>query len=215
MQAEQKALRAQMNPHFIFNALSSIQRFIVAKNALQAHEYLSKFGSLIRHILDNSKHTFISIQEEVETLKLYIELEALRFDNSFEYSITIDPAIDEYNTEIPTMIIQPFVENAIWHGLLHRSSKGKLIIDIQKEKEALVCIIEDNGIGREASEEIKKNNVHKIHASAGMEITEGRLKNLKDSTQSNYAVHIHDLKDDSGKASGTRVRITFSTKRQD
>lgn len=210
LEEERKALRAQMNPHFIFNALNSIQYFILNKNILRANEYLSKFASLIRRILDNSEHASISIYDEVETVRLYIEIEAQRFDSSFEYEIEIEADVDKYNIEIPPMIIQPYVENAIWHGLLHRPTKGKLTIHIFKGVKSVICAIQDNGIGRKRSQEIAQKKNTKTHVSVGMEITESRLSNISQIQRSNYSVTIHDLVDDQTNESlGTRVELIF------
>lgn len=206
---EQKALRAQMNPHFIFNALSSIRYYMIRKDIQTADAYLSKFASLIRQILDASKHSFISIDDEINMLHLYIELEALRFDDAFDYTIEVDPLIDKYNTEIPTMTIQPYVENAIWHGLLHKPSRGKLLIRIFRKNDNLACIIEDNGIGRKKSKEIAEKSTHKKHRSVGMEITESRLNSIAELHQSAYSVSITDLTNEYGEASGTRVELIF------
>lgn len=210
LEEEQKALRAQMNPHFIFNALNSIQYFIVNNNTLRATEYLAKFAGLIRRILDNSKHSLISIYDELETVRLYVEIEAQRFDSSFDYSIEVAEEVDKYNTEIPPMIIQPYIENAIWHGLLHKASKGKLTIAVSREHTNIVCIIEDDGIGRQKSQEIGERTRVNKHKSVGMDITETRLSNVSEIRKLNYSVHISDLFDErTGMASGTRVQLIF------
>ncbi|MES2628422.1 MAG: two-component regulator propeller domain-containing protein [Bacteroidota bacterium] len=215
LEEEQKALRAQMNPHFIFNALNSIQYFILNKDILKANLYLSKFAALIRRILENSKNAFISIYDEMETIRLYIEIEAQRFDSSFEFEISIDSDVDKYNIEIPPMIIQPYVENAIWHGLLHRASKGKLTIHLYKAQNKVICEIRDNGIGRQRSQEIAKSHSLKKHKSVGMDITRNRLDNISQMQRSHYSVVIEDLFDENGEAAGTSVELTFPEERMD
>ena len=170
------SLRLQMNPHFIFNSLNSIQYFIYNNNKEEAGEYLTKFSRLIREILEHANDNTISQADEIKMLELYLELEMLRFDNKFDYELEIDPAIDLYNIEIPSMLIQPFVENAIIHGLMGKNdTKGKIKIIFQKEGDGIRCIIEDNGIGREKAEEIKKQRVmHK--KSLGIKVTKDRLE---------------------------------------
>ncbi len=129
---EMTALRAQMNPHFLFNCLNSINRFIVRNDAETASNYLTKFSRLIRLILQNSKSSTITLRNELEALKLYIELEEMRFENRFDYSIHVDDNIEVEFVEVPPLLLQPYVENAIWHGLMHKESKGKLTIDDYK-----------------------------------------------------------------------------------
>ncbi len=210
LEEEQKALRAQMNPHFIFNALNSVQHFILNRDILKANEYLSKFASLIRRILDNSKHSLISIYDEIETIQLYIEIESKRFENSFDYEISIADNVDKYGSEIPPMIIQPYIENAIWHGLLHRSSKGILKIHLYKSGHNVVCTIEDNGIGRKKSQDLANQRQQKTHQSVGMEITKDRLSNISKLQNKQYSVQVVDLMDSAtGQALGTRVEISF------
>ena len=203
------SLRLQMNPHFIFNSLNSIQYFIYNNNKEEAGEYLTKFSRLIREILEHANDNTISQADEIKMLELYLELEMLRFDNKFDYELEIDPAIDLYNIEIPSMLIQPFVENAIIHGLMGKNdTKGKIKIIFQKEGDGIRCIIEDNGIGREKAEEIKKQRVmHK--KSLGIKVTKDRLEMMM-KTSSNIKeeyINITDLKDKKGMPVGTRVEI--------
>lgn len=168
---EQKALRAQMNPHFIFNSLGAIQQMYVTGELDLANNYMGDFGSLMRKILDNSGKDLISVKEELEMLKLYLELEKSRNIELFDYAIEIDERIDRLGTKIPPMIIQPFVENAIWHGILPSKKKGKVIVRLNCTKNAdmIVCEIEDNGIG------IQQQVKRKKYESKGMKITEQRL----------------------------------------
>lgn len=145
---ELTALRAQMNPHFIFNALSSIKSCILENNNKQADYYLSKFAKLMRLILDNSSQNFVSLEKEIQLLESYIELEQLRFENKFTYTSDIETEISSMEIFIPSMIIQPFVENAIVHGFLHKDGKCNLQINVRQHEKSLLVIIEDNGIGR-------------------------------------------------------------------
>src|ERR671913_362244 len=145
---EMQALRAQMNPHFIFNSLSSINRFILQNNSEQASEYLIKFSKLIRLILQNAQASLISLESELESLRLYLELEALRLENRFDYKITLSQDLDLFALKVPPLIIQPYAENAIWHGLSHKEEKGHLEIELFQQEEILFCKITDDGIGR-------------------------------------------------------------------
>ncbi len=168
---EQKALRAQMNPHFIFNSLGAIQQMYVTGELDLANNYMGDFGSLMRKILDNSGKDLISVKEELEMLRLYLELEKSRNNELLDYSIDVDERIDRLGTKIPPMIIQPFVENAIWHGLLPSKKKGKVVVRLNCTKNAdmIICEIEDNGIG------IQQQVKRKKYESKGMKITEQRL----------------------------------------
>ena len=154
---EMQALRAQMNPHFIFNSLNAINRFILQNNKTQASEYLTKFSRLVRMILQNSQSTLITLESELESLKLYLELEALRFDHHFEYKLTVPRDIGYRSAlKVPPLIIQPYAENAIWHGLMHKDEKGHLDIDIRQESDHLIMTIKDDGIGRKKSADDEK-----------------------------------------------------------
>ncbi len=205
---EMKALRAQMNPHFIFNCLNSINRYIVKSDEKTASNYLTKFSKLIRLILDNSASETISIEKEMETLKLYIDMEALRFDHVFDYTIDADAEIYNTQIEIPSMLIQPYVENAIWHGLLHKENdRGVLIIHFSKPDDKTIAVaIKDNGIGREKADEQKSKDALK-RKSYGMQITSDRIKLINNLYKMNATVTIVDLRNDKGKATGTEVII--------
>ncbi|WP_298740132.1 tetratricopeptide repeat protein [uncultured Chitinophaga sp.] len=209
LQLELRSLRAQMNPHFIFNSLSSIHRFIWSNNQEEASDYLTKFSRLMRMILDNTQHTFISLNKEVESLRLYLDLERLRCNGVFDYNITVADEINDEEVMIPPMIIQPYVENAIWHGLVHKSGKGLLSIDMMLNGRTLVCIVTDNGIGRKRAMEIKaKKGV--THRSMGMQVTEGRIdliRKINNSRDTN--VIITDLEDGEGRPAGTQVKLTL------
>jgi len=203
---EQKSLRMQMNPHFIFNSLNSIQSFILTNDTDRAINYLGKFSQLIRLILSNSRESFIPVKDEIQTLQYYLSLEQLRFENEFDYTITVDEKIDDEFICIPPMLIQPFVENAILHGILHRHDKGIVNISLTLKENSILCIIEDNGVGRARAQQIKNESGLK-HKSRGMVITKERLDILNKQSQEQITVHVTDLKDDKGNATGTRVEI--------
>jgi LytS/YehU family sensor histidine kinase len=170
---------------------------------------MTKFASLIRKTLENSQHTAITIKEELETLQLYLDLEALRFKEKFQYEINVDEEIDTLVYKIPTMLIQPYVENAITHGLMHKENgKGYLKVDLQLQPSQILCTIEDNGIGRAKANEIKQQkNGH--HHSMGTTITESRLKLVNELYGNSMKVVFTDLVDERGEASGTRVQVNI------
>ncbi|WP_460962573.1 two-component regulator propeller domain-containing protein [Spirosoma litoris] len=203
---EMQALRAQMNPHFIFNSLNSINRFIMKNESEKASDYLSKFSKLIRLILHHSSMPVVTLESELESLQLYLTLESLRFDNQFTFSIQIGKEVEPAYTELPPMIIQPYVENAIWHGLMHKEGGGCITINWHVEKDVLICTIEDNGIGRKKSAELKSKSATRTK-SMGMQITSNRLKlsQLLDGRQP--TVHIRDLVDPDGEPAGTSVTV--------
>jgi len=205
------ALRSQMNPHFIFNALNSVQRYILKGDVDQANKYLSKFSRLQRDVLDNSRHDFISLEKEIEILELYLQLEQLRFDDKFEYTITVGKDIDPTEIKIPPMILQPFIENAIWHGLMPRT--GSKRVDIQfvlSTDELLSCRIYDNGIGRVASARLKNNHDNSTqHQSKGLSLVHERLHILEQLYQRTYQVDVVDKMDSSGGVEGTEVNLVL------
>jgi sensor histidine kinase YesM len=209
---EMKALRSQMNPHFIFNSLNAIQHYILKDNGDTAQYYLTKFSKLIRNVLENSKYALITVGQEVNTLELYIELESLRFREKFDYTIDVENREEIKDWLIPSMLIQPFVENAIWHGLMHKPSKGTLLLKIfcEEGSETLRCVVEDDGIGRQASLRNKGRNV--THQSIGISNTRERLETLNSIHQTHSAVTITDLYTEDGKAAGTRVEILIPLK---
>jgi len=209
---EMQALRAQMNPHFIFNSLNSINMFILENNKLQASEYLSKFSRLVRLILQNSQEAFIALEKELEALQLYLELEALRFENKFEYKITVDEDIDTTVLKVPPLIIQPYAENAIWHGLMHlpigqegKKARGHIDIVVYQHEEILFCKITDDGIGRKKAAELKSKSASK-HKSMGMRITADRIAMLQ-LQQKETSITITDLLLANGNPGGTEVVI--------
>lgn len=206
VELELQALRAQMNPHFLFNTLNSIKFFIINNDSESAADYLTKFSRLIRLILANSKIDKVTLTTELDSLRLYSELEALRFEHHFDFRIEVSEEIDPDFIELPPMIIQPFVENAIWHGLMHKSGRGCLQVRIHLEEECLVCEIEDNGIGRQKAAELKSKSATK-RKSLGVDITRDRLQRLFDVNAKDRFLEVIDLKDDEGNATGTLVRL--------
>lgn len=203
-----EALRAQMNPHFIFNALNSINRYIIRSDRETASDYLVKFSKLMRLVLENSKSSLVTLQNETDALRLYIEMEQLRFDHKFDYSISIDPTIDKERTMIPPLVLQPYVENAIWHGLLNKGAAGTVSISIINNKNnSLFCTVEDDGVGRERAAEMKSKTLGS-NKSFGTEITRERIK-LLNGDDRNF--RIVDLYDADQRPAGTRVEITLQT----
>lgn len=203
---EMQALRAQMNPHFIFNSLNSINRFILQNNKLQASEYLTKFSRLIRLILQNSQAPLISLESELESLQLYLDLEAARFDHKFDYEIKIAKDLDISVIKVPPLIIQPYAENAIWHGFMPKEDKGHLIIELFEEEDMLYCKITDDGVGRKKASEIKSKSASP-HKSVGMRITADRIAILQQKNHSNSYVSISDLVLPNESSAGTEVLL--------
>ncbi|HEY4800821.1 MAG TPA: histidine kinase, partial [Bacteroidia bacterium] len=205
---ELKALRAQMDPHFIFNSLSSIQSFIMSRDEDAALKYLNKFAKLMRMILSNSEKSSVTLSEEINSLRLYLELEALRWENKFEYEIEIDPEVEIDFYKIPSMLIQPYVENAIIHGVIPKENgKGRIGIKISQTDTYIICTIQDNGIGRKKSAALKSASRHTIHESMGMKITNERLEVLNKIHNSDLSAIITDLEDEKGEALGTKIEI--------
>lgn len=203
-ETEMKALRAQMNPHFMFNALNSIQKYILKNEPQLASQYLTKFSRLIRIILDQSQKNTNTIEEELELLRIYTDLEKMRFDQQFVFIVNVDESINVVTTLIPSMLIQPYIENSIWHGLLHKDTAGKVSLTIDKTGEGnLKITIEDDGIGRTKAKEINSKNVLK-DKSYGMSISQQRLKNF---TNKFSRIEIIDIVDENNNPTGTRVEI--------
>ncbi len=198
-----KALVAQMNPHFIFNCMNSIQAMILSNQNMEASLYLTKLSRLVRAVLENSIKTFVPLQEVIEKLKLYLELESLRFDQKFIYDIQIKD-IDTYSVEMPAMLIQPYVENSIWHGLLKKEGDKNIFLRFYKKDNMLVCEIEDNGIGRAKAAEL---NLKKQHKSLGTIITQEMFETLHKIKDTNYRVETIDLHDENHQPSGTKVVV--------
>ena len=205
MEVEMKALRAQMNPHFIFNSLQSINKYVVENDKENASSYLAKFSSLMRLILENSREQEVPLEEDLNALELYVQLEALRFKNRFTYTIDIDPAIDKENTLIPPMLLQPFVENAIIHGVRDKEN-GLIKIKVRKENEMICCVIEDNGNGS-AGAVVLGYNENKMHKSLGKKIINERLSIINQLKKVKASVHVFDLKNTGDKQVGMRVEL--------
>ena len=203
---QQKALRLQMNPHFIFNSLNSIQQFILQQDSETAHIYLTNFSSLMRKILENSKHDSIKLSEEIESIRLYLELEELRFTEHFSYHINVDKNILPTKIQIPPMLMQPYLENAIWHGLMPKKTGGTLNIDLSLfDKKTMLVSIKDDGIGREKALVISSKR--RFHKSTGMKNIEERLELLNSLNKTNMKVEVLDLYHKNGEAAGTEVKL--------
>jgi tetratricopeptide (TPR) repeat protein len=202
---ELKAIRAQMNPHFLFNALSAIQMLINKSDIRQANEGLAKFGKLMRLILENSEKQTISIGDEVKTLELYVELEALRFP--FNYKFSIDSIVDKENMEIPSMIIQPYIENAIKHGISGKQDEKEIAVEFKQVGTQLFCTIQDNGIGRMKAQ--KTRSKYAQHKSMGTKLSSDRLALISKQISGKADVVIKDLYTDAGDPSGTLVELNI------
>tara|TARA_R110000868_G_scaffold14024_15_gene65508 strand:- start:2470 stop:4317 length:1848 start_codon:yes stop_codon:yes gene_type:complete len=203
-----KSLRSQMNPHFIFNALNSVNNFIAKSDERSANRYLTEFSTLMRAVLENSEEDFIPLTKELELLELYTKLEHSRFPEKFDYEITLDEHIDVAAYQIPPMLLQPYIENAIWHGLRYKDEKGFLKIDIKENsKNSIEISIADNGIGRKKSAALKTNN-QKKQKSKGMGNIKKRIDILNDMYKDKLAIFITDNDED-----GTGTKVVFNLKK--
>ena len=203
-----KSLRSQMNPHFIFNALNSVNNYIAKSDERSANRYLSEFSTLMRAVLENSEEDFIPLTKEIELLELYTKLEHSRFSDKFDYEIKIDKDIDVASYQIPPMLLQPYIENAIWHGLRYKDEKGFLMVDVKnKTKYSIEITISDNGIGRKRSAELKTSN-QKKQKSKGMGNIKKRIDILNDMYKDKVDVFITDYKED-----GTGTKVSFLLKK--
>jgi LytS/YehU family sensor histidine kinase len=209
---EMKALRAQMNPHFIYNALNSIQALVANDKKTEGIRYIGSFSRLLRGVLDNSEKNVISLDKELETVDLYIHLESLRLDMRLGYEKIIAEDIVAEFEKIPPLILQPFVENALWHGLGRKEGEKTIKITISITNDWLNCEIADNGIGRQKAEELKNNSVA-IRQSKGIDITRRRLIDFNDD-DSVPPIEFFDLTDDTHKPSGTRVVLHIKRNKQ-
>ncbi|MRI00943.1 tetratricopeptide repeat protein [Kriegella sp. EG-1] len=207
---EQSMLRSQMNPHFLFNSLNSIKLYIINNEQKNAVYYLNKFSKLVRKILESSSVKEIPLAEELETVELYMNIENIRFSNEINFVVTIDDDVDPHLVKIPSLILQPFLENALWHGLSPKEGEKNISLDISREESYINIAITDNGIGREAAEKIKQNKVLK-RKSVGIDITKERLANFSRDYQNTFNVEIIDLFDDNGIPSGTKVILHIPT----
>ncbi|NII24880.1 histidine kinase [Pseudoflavitalea sp. X16] len=208
---EMQALRAQMNPHFIFNCLSSINRFILKNEPDKASDYLTRFSRLIRLVLINSQKPYIVLEDEIEMLRLYLEMEQLRFKNTFDYSIIYNNDIEPSNIMLPPLLLQPFCENAIWHGLMHKEGHGQLSVAFSMRNNILNCTITDNGIGRARAAEIQTKSAEKIK-SLGIKLTAERLALFNEDRSIQTYYNIEDIKDEQCNIIGTKVTIEIRYK---
>jgi len=203
-----KSLRSQMNPHFIFNALNSVNNYIAKSDERSANRYLSEFSTLMRSVLENSEEDFIPLSKELELLELYVKLEHSRFPEKFDYDIAIAEHLDVAAFQIPPMLLQPYIENSIWHGLRYKEEKGFLNIELlQKDKETIEITITDDGIGRKKSAALKTTN-QKKQKSKGMGNIKKRVAILNDMYKDKVDVHISDL-----EADGTGTKVVFTLKK--
>jgi two-component system, sensor histidine kinase YesM len=200
-----QSLRREMNPHFIFNSLNSVNQFISQNKELEANKYLTNYSNLMRSMMENSNSDFVTIGNEVEQLKKYLDLEHLRFANKFDFNIIVDPNIDVETTFIPNMIIQPHLENAIWHGLRYLENKGLLLLKFELKKSKIAVIIDDNGIGLTKSKELKTIN-QKVHISRGVNNTQERIALLNDLYKKEITFQINEK---TSPQTGTIVEINF------
>jgi tetratricopeptide (TPR) repeat protein len=192
---EMKVLRLQMNPHFIFNSLNSISDYVQKHDIKAADNFLSKFAKVMRLTLEHSEQKAITLEEDLKALELYMQLESSRLNNKFTYEIKVDKNIDKENTLVPPMILQPFVENSIWHGISKINGEGKILIEIKKEEEMINCIVEDNGPG------IQENHHSLEKKSLGMKITRARIDIINKIKKSKAAIHLLNKED------GVRVEV--------
>jgi LytS/YehU family sensor histidine kinase len=206
VELENRLLRSQMNPHFIFNSLIAIQSYIYQKDPITAGDYLSKFAELVRTTLENSRVEFVLLEKELKMLEIYLQLQQLRFENKFSFTIEKDESIDVEAVRIPPMLTQPFIENAVEHGLRLKEDAGNIIIRFRQTEKDIEFSIEDNGVGREFAARHKKA---KHSQSMATLITRERLEVMGKKFKRKFKLDVIDLKDNDGKAVGTRVVITM------
>jgi len=199
-----------MNPHFLFNALNSIQALITRKDAREANRYISRFSHLVRMILEMSRKNYIRLSQEVEFLQLYLELERTRFDGDFSYQVRLCSTLQDIDVRIPSMMIQPFVENAIKHGLRHKLGPKWLEVRISLEGNRICCCVEDNGIGRNSSKRYSQSA--NAYPSRGISLTERRISLLNSLHEMDVNLEIKDLVSAQGRPAGTRVNFSIPFK---
>jgi tetratricopeptide (TPR) repeat protein len=211
---EMKALRAQINPHFLFNCMNAINLMILKGQTENASLYLAKFSKLVRLLLENAEAPAVTLASEMSLLESYIQLEELRLPGRIGYTISVDECIGVQSTYLPSMVLQPVVENAIWHGIVHREneSKGNIFINVSQQEDQLLCTIEDNGVGRDRAQQLRDESAVK-NRSMGMKITEERLR-LRNRNRKEQCIQITDLKDTLNQAVGTRVTIHIPIEEQ-
>jgi LytS/YehU family sensor histidine kinase len=211
---QHQALAAQMNPHFIFNSLSSMQAFVLGDEKENALRYIDRFSFLMRKSLEHSMLRFVPLEKEIELLRAYLDIEAMRFGDKLTYTIVCEPGLDMASIEVPTMLIQPFAENAIRHGLLHRVEPGgQITISFAQEGETVWCRVEDNGVGRLRSTEI--NRTRRKHVSFGEPITEERLRLLCDVTGQPCSITYTDKTTADGRPAGTMVLFVLPSRKRE
>ncbi|MCW3128072.1 MAG: putative signal transduction histidine kinase [Bacteroidetes bacterium] len=209
IELEQQALKAQMNPHFIFNCLTAVQHFVNKEDLYSANMYLSNFAKLIRKTLDLSGEQYISLDKEVSYLQNYVQLEKMRFQEKFQYVISVDPDIDQYAVEIPPMLLQPIIENAIRHGLRNmHTNTGMLIIDFSQTGNKIICNVDDNGVGMKRAKELK-TTMHVEYQSKGMSLTMSRIQAINMISDKKITLEIKDKYDNNNEASGTLFTLSF------
>jgi sensor histidine kinase YesM len=210
IELEAKALRAQMNPHFIFNCMNSIKSLIQKNEHDKAIDYLTTFSKLIRTVLQNSDKREITLFDELETCRFYMQLESMRFVNKITYRFDIQNALDLKSVMVPALIIQPFIENAIWHGIMPKEESGNITVTVDKTDHIIQCIIDDNGIGREMSKQNRFRGESSTHVSKGVHLTQARLELDNLLNERKASLEIIDKKDDYGMHNGTTVILSFN-----
>jgi LytS/YehU family sensor histidine kinase len=203
---QQKLLRSQMNPHFLYNSLASIQKYIITEDPDNASIYLSRFSKLVRNILDSSVEEFVRLEQEVNTIKYYLELQKVRYIEKMDFAIDVDDHLDIENIQVPPMLAQPFIENAIEHGIKHKQDKGLVSVRIKGNNNRVIFEVEDDGVGREKAQEILHQQNHQ-HKSMATSITQERINILNKKSRQKITLEIEDLKDSNMRAVGTRVRF--------
>jgi LytS/YehU family sensor histidine kinase len=203
------ALKAQMNPHFIFNSLNSIQQYVIDSDVKGANEFISGFSKLIRQTLEFSSKEFISLEEEVSYLTTYLDLEKARMESKFMYKVNVQTLQPASGLEVPPLLLQPYVENALRHGIRYlKKDDGLIVLSFTEHSDVLECIIEDNGIGRNKAMELKAVNPIE-YQSRGMSLTADRIALLNKGREKQIEVFIEDLYDEYKNASGTRIKVLF------
>ena len=206
-ETELRALRSQMNPHFIFNCLNSIKSLTLKNETDKASIYITKFSRLMRQVLENSRSEWISLNQELETLSLYMDMEKLRFQSKFDFKLDVSPDLSTHAIKVPPMLVQPYVENAIWHGLMHKEGFGKVVVSLTEEGDnQLIIKVIDDGIGRKRSAELKSKSATE-NKSFGLQITSERMDILNQYYHINATSHIKDLYDELGNPTGTEVTL--------
>jgi sensor histidine kinase YesM len=202
------ALRSQMNPHFIFNALNSIKAYLIDNNKEKAVYYLNKFAKLIRKILESSRTDSVSLDEELETIELYMNIENIRFNEAIDFSVTCAPNVNLSTTRLPGLILQPFIENALWHGLMQKEGEKNIVIEVKAIENTILLSISDNGIGREKAKGKSEKKTFKKE-SLGIQFAQERLNYFNKKHDTSYCFTIFDLRDEMNEITGTKVVFDF------